>query len=96
MEQSTKLINTSGDSVQDPSLYRRLIGKLLYLTLIMPDINYSIYKLSQFMIAPKMPHLQAAYKILKYLKSALGQGLFLFKNFELQLKCYCDAIRQLV
>lgn len=56
MEQSTKLINTSGDSVQDPSLYRRLIGKLLYLTLIMPNISYSIHKLSQFMIAPKMPH----------------------------------------
>lgn len=83
MEQSTKLINTSGDSIQDPSLYRRLIGKLLYLTLIMPDISYSIHKLSQFLTAPKMPHLQAAYKILKYLKNTLGKGLFLSAKFEL-------------
>ena len=68
MEQSVRLSSTSGDGVLDLSLYRRLIGKLLYLTLTRPDINYSIHRLNQFMSAPKMPHLQATYKILKYLK----------------------------
>ena len=43
------------------------------------------------MSAPKMPHLQAAYKILKYLKKTPGQGLFLSAESSLQLKCYCDA-----
>ena len=43
------------------------------------------------MSAPKMPHLQAAYKILKYLKKTLGQGLFLSVESSLQLKFYCDA-----
>ena len=46
MDQSLKLSNSSGDSVLDPSLYRRLIGKLLYLTLIRPYISYSVHKLS--------------------------------------------------
>ena len=91
MDQSVKLSSGVGDAVPDPSMYRRLIGKLLYLTLTRPDISYSVHKLSQYMSAPKMPHLQAAYKILKYLKKTPGQGLFLSANSKLQLKCYCDA-----
>ena len=43
------------------------------------------------MSAPKMPHLQAAYKILKYLKKTLGQGLFLSADSKLQLTCYYDV-----
>ena len=91
MDQSLKLRSSNGDSVLDPSLYRKLIGKLLYLTLTRLDISYSVHKLSQFMSAPKMPHLEVAYKILKYLKKTPGQGLFLSAQFEMQLKCYCDA-----
>ena len=43
------------------------------------------------MSSPKVPHLQAAYRIIKYLKKTLGQGLFLSANSSLQLKAYCDA-----
>ena len=91
MEQSVRLSSSNGDGVSDHSLYRRLVGKLLYLTLTRPDKSFSVHKLSQFMSAPKMPHLQAAYKILKYLKKTLGQGLFLSVESSLQLKFYCDA-----
>ena len=91
MEQSAKFSNFIGEDVLDPALYRKLIGKLLYLTLTRPDICYAIHKLSQFMAAPKVPHLQAAYKILKYLKKSPSQGLFLSAESELKLKSYCDA-----
>ena len=43
------------------------------------------------MSSPRVPHLQATYRILKYLKKTLGQGLFLSASLELQLKSYCDA-----
>ena len=91
MEQSTKFSSSMGEDVSDPSLYRRLIGKLLYLTLTRPDICYSVHKLSQFMSSPKALHLQAAYKVLKYLKKTPGQGLSLSANSKLRLKAYCDA-----
>ena len=80
-----------GEAAPDPSLYRRIIGKLLYLTLTKPDICYSMHKLSQFMSSPQIPHLQVAYKVLKYLKKTPGQGLFLLATSELKLKAYCNA-----
>ena len=46
MEQSTKFSSTIGDPVSDPSLYRRFIGKLLYLTSTRFDKCYSVHKLS--------------------------------------------------
>ena len=91
MEPSAKFSSLVGDAVPDASLYRRLIGRLLYLTLTRPSICYSVHKLSQFMSSPKVPYLQAAYRILKYLKKTPGQGLFLSARSELQLKSYCDA-----
>ena len=52
MDQSAKFKSSMGEAAPDPSLYRRIIGKLLYLTLTRPDICYSVHKLSQFMSSP--------------------------------------------
>ena len=65
MDQLAKFRSSMGEAAPDPSLYRRIIGKLLYLTLTKPDIFYSVHKLSQFMSSPQIPHLQAAYKVLQ-------------------------------
>ena len=51
----------------------------------------SVHKLSQFMSSPKVPHLQATYKIIKYLKKIPRQGLLLSADSSLQLKSYCNA-----
>ena len=48
MGQSIRLSCSTRDGVPDPSSYRRLVGKILYLTLTRLDISFSIYKLSQF------------------------------------------------
>lgn len=40
---------------------------------------------------PRQPHLDAAYQVLRYLKNALGQDIFLPSNNSLTLRAYYDA-----
>ncbi|KAL5577274.1 hypothetical protein UlMin_018973 [Ulmus minor] len=80
-----------GDDISDASVYRRLLGKLLYLTLTRPDISYAVGCLSQFISKPKMPHLHAAQRVLCYLKGVPGQGLFFPLDSELRLNAFTDS-----
>jgi hypothetical protein len=51
--------------------YRELIGSLQYLALATrPDINFATSKLAQFLTNPGRVHLQAALRVLRYLKGA--------------------------
>lgn len=43
--------------LSDPEVYRRVVGKLLFLNLTGHDISYSIQELSQFLSAPTQSHL---------------------------------------
>ena len=56
MEQNLKLTPTDGELLNDPTKYRRLVGRLIYLTVTRPDIVYSVRTLSQFMHEPQKPH----------------------------------------
>lgn len=76
MAENLKLSQDDGEDLTDPALYRRLVGKLLYLTITRTDITYSVNRLSQFMRNPKEPHLKAVYRVLHYLKNSPGRGLF--------------------
>lgn len=54
----------------------RLVGKLIYLSHTRPDIAFSVSVVSQFMHSPFEEHLEAVYRILRYLKGNPGKGLF--------------------
>lgn len=71
--------------------YRRLIGRLIYLTNTRPDLAYSIHILAQFMQKPLLPHWEAALKVVRYLKGSAGQGIFLKADDSLDISIYCDA-----
>ena len=53
----------------DPGRYRRLIGKLIYLTVTRPNITFAIGVLSRFMHQPRETHWLAAMRVLAYIKS---------------------------
>ena len=91
MEQNLKLSKFYGELLPDLGVYRRLVGRLLYLIITRPDIAYSVHKPSQFMSKLRKPHLDVAYKVLQYLKGSPGQGILLSSKSDLHLKAYTDA-----
>jgi hypothetical protein len=52
MDPNVKFSKDSGQLLDDPTSYRRLVGRLLYLTISRPDISFAIQVLSQFMDKP--------------------------------------------
>lgn len=81
MDPNAKLSSTEGALLTDPTLYRRLIGCL----------SFVVHKLSQHMQQPRAPHLDVVNHLLRYLKSAPGQGLFFPRKNALNLTAFADA-----
>jgi len=63
-----------GELLSEPTTYRRLISRLLYLTHSRSEIAYAVSKLSQFLDAPTNEHMLAGLHVLKFLKNNPGQG----------------------
>lgn len=90
-DSTAKLDSEQGDLFVDVGRYRRLVGKLIYLTVTRPDITYAVGVVSQYMSAPQHPHFDAVCRILRYLKGAPGRGL-LYKPFaSLSVTGFSDA-----
>ena len=70
----------SGALLSDPSVYRALVGKLLYWTSTRLDLSFSVQSLSQFLHAPRSAHFEAAQRVLRYLKRTAQHGLFFPAN----------------
>ena len=83
MDPLKKLRLDSGKPMKDPSKYRRLIGRLLYLCITRPDVTFAVHKLSQYVSNPTDEHWEAVERILRYLKRSPGR-LVLFKQLQAQ------------
>lgn len=91
MEPNQKLSKDDGEAFDDTKLYRRLIGKLIYLTITRPDLCFAVQKLAKYTAAPRVPHYQALLKVLRYIKGTVSQGIFFSAKSSLQLKGFADA-----
>jgi hypothetical protein len=75
----------------DKERYQRLVGRLIYLAHTRPDVSYAVGVVSQFMHDPRTPHLDAVYRILRYLKSAPGKGILFSNHGHFRLEAFTDA-----
>lgn len=61
-----KKLHASNSSLVDPTLYKQLIGSLMYLVNTRPDLCFAVNTLSQFMVEPSRVHWVAAKHIIHY------------------------------
>ncbi|GKC90637.1 RNA-directed DNA polymerase [Tanacetum coccineum] len=91
LPQNMKLSLDKCDLISDPESYRRLVGRLLYLSMTRPDISYVVQHLSQFVSSPKEPHLPDATHLLRYLEGSINNGLFYHVQSNLRVTGFSDA-----
>ena len=91
MDPNVKLVPGQGEPLKDSERYRRLVGRLNYLTLTRPDISFAVSVVSQFLQAPCNDHWDAVIRILRYLKGAPAQGLLYEDKGSNQIIGYSDA-----
>ncbi|XP_038885885.1 uncharacterized mitochondrial protein AtMg00810-like [Benincasa hispida] len=87
MEYNAKLGVINNGVPVSKERYQRLVGKLIYLSHIRPDISYAVSVVSQFMQAPYEEHMNAVERILRYLKGTL-KGLMFKKYGKRTIKAY--------
>ena len=91
IEYNCRLNSHDGESLSDATLYRQLVGSLIYLTVTHPDISYAVHVVSQFMAAPRSPHYAVVLRILRYMKGTIFDGLHFSSLSLLTLQAYLDA-----
>ncbi|KAM7489808.1 hypothetical protein LguiB_027292 [Lonicera macranthoides] len=91
LDTNVRLTPFDGTPLSDGTLYRQLVGSLIYLTATRPDIAYVVHVVSQFMAAPRSTHFDAVIRILRYLKGTVFHGLHYSSKSSLVLRAYSDA-----
>jgi len=70
-----KKIDASKQEAVHPTLYRQLIGSLMYLVNTRLDISFAMNTLSQFMVEPRRAHWTTTKNILRYVRGTVEYGL---------------------
>ncbi|KAM0060731.1 putative cytochrome P450, reverse transcriptase, RNA-dependent DNA polymerase [Helianthus debilis subsp. tardiflorus] len=91
MMMNQKLYMEENAKLADKGEYQRIVGKLIYLSHTRPDIAYAVGVVSQFMHQPQVTHMEALWRIIRYLKGTPGHGVLFKTNGHLEAHIYTDA-----
>lgn len=91
LEANNKLQRDDGDPLPDPTIYRHLVGGLIYLIMTRPNISYAANLVSQFMTNPRYLHLAAIKTIIWYILGTPTRIFFFSVGTPLTLSTYLDA-----
>ncbi|GJQ96349.1 retrovirus-related pol polyprotein from transposon TNT 1-94 [Tanacetum coccineum] len=75
----------------DATLYRGMIGSLMYLTSSRPDLIYAVCLCSRYQAKPTEKHLNAVKRIFRYQKGTINMGLWYSKDTGMSMTAYADA-----
>ncbi|KAD0942788.1 hypothetical protein E3N88_43529 [Mikania micrantha] len=91
MSSTTQLdADLKGKSV-DETLYRCMIGSLMYLTTSRPDIMFATCVCARFQAAPKESHLIAVKRIFRYLQGTQSLGIWYSTGHSCKLVAFSDS-----
>ncbi|GJV39155.1 putative ribonuclease H-like domain-containing protein [Tanacetum coccineum] len=90
METSKPLLKDAEAGDVDVHLYRSMIGSLMYLTALRPNIMFDVCACARFQVTPKVSHLYAVKRIFRYLKGQPKLGLWYPKDSPFDLEAYTD------
>ncbi|XP_024030833.1 uncharacterized protein LOC112094380 [Morus notabilis] len=82
--------NREGKKV-DSTLYKQIVGSLMYLTATRPYIMYSVSLISRYMENPTELHLLAAKRIFRFLQGTIDFGLLYKKGEKSYLFGFIDS-----
>ena len=85
-----KLLGDTRSETVDGTLYRQMIGLLMYLTNTRPDICFAVNTLSQHMVEPRHLHLIVGKHVPRYLKGMIDYGLRYVADCEFGLVGYTN------
>ncbi|CAA7032085.1 unnamed protein product [Microthlaspi erraticum] len=91
LEQNHGLALSTSALLSDPTPYRRMVGRFIYLVNTRPDLAFCVHVLAQFMQQPRADHWQAALRVVRYLKGSPGQGILLSSDNDFQINGWCDS-----
>ncbi|GJZ66706.1 putative ribonuclease H-like domain-containing protein [Tanacetum coccineum] len=84
------LKDVDGEDV-DEHLYRSIIGSLMYLTSLRPDIIFAVCACARYQVNLKVSHLHVVKRIFRYLKGQPKLGLWYLKDSPFDLVAYTDS-----
>ncbi|GKF47110.1 retrovirus-related pol polyprotein from transposon TNT 1-94, partial [Tanacetum coccineum] len=91
MVEKNKLNEDLQGTPVDATLYRGMIGSLVYLTSSGPGLIYAVCLCARYQTKPTEKHLQAVKRIFRYLKGTINMGLWYSKDTGISLTAYADA-----
>ncbi|KAH0674692.1 hypothetical protein KY284_014877 [Solanum tuberosum] len=91
LDPTVKLQAKEGIVLSDPTFYRKLVGKLNFLTNTRLDISYAVQHLSQFLQDPREPHLHATFHLLRYIKRDPTLRIFMSNSHDCIVRAFCDS-----
>ena len=91
MTMNLKLLGDTTSETIDATLYKNMVGSLMYFMNTSPDICFTMNTLSQYMVESRHVHLIETRHVLRYLKGMIDYGLQYVEDCDFGLVCYIDS-----